>query len=154
MELNNLDLTTLWAMRQLLRATEKSSADDRHEIDIEIQKRMYAEEATKSALGSDMYLDMTDRTTWEYNTAGVKRLQEFLVPSLVSLEEWDRNVRWNPKVDGRAVRKWMQLGGAVEALVHAARTGTSGRTDLKGPEMSELQNKRPDVLAEAGGLLP
>lgn len=155
MELASHDPLILWAMRQLLRATEVSSAQDRHEIEGELQSRMYSAEASKTALGADMFLTISDRTSYEYNTEGVIRLRDFLVGGgLVSQEEWDRAVRWTPKVDGRVVRTWLQLGGAVEALVAAARTGTSGRSELKGPELQELQRKRPDIVAEAAGQLP
>jgi len=144
----------LWTIRQLLREAEKSAASDRHEVEGEMLTRMEQEGAAKTPLGSDMFVTQQSKTDYAYTRDGVERLREFLVDGgLVSEEEWNRVVSWTPRVDRRAVNKWLKLGDAVKALVDQATMGATGKPRLDGPDLKELQNKRPDVVAEAAGKL-
>lgn len=154
MEIADIDAATLWAMRQLLRGSELSAQRDRHEVEGELSHRMLEDGATKLPIGSSMYVTASSSTDWEYEAEGVNRLRDFLVGGgLVTEEEWNLAVKWVPKVNGHAVRRWVQLGGAVQALVDQARSGASGKPSWKGPELEEMQRKLPEVVAEAAGRL-
>lgn len=128
----------LWRMRQEAEDVEDKSRKARHLVEDELFSRFDESEATRIVLSSG-HIDITYASPhWDAPTL-IQLGTELIERAMITEEAWGLVVSWVPKINGTRLKGLRKLGKDIEDRIDRCQIGATGRPQLKGPTLKEME---------------
>jgi hypothetical protein len=134
----------LWRWRQIAKEMETEGKEKRQGIETEFFRRFEETGGKSMPLGDGKFVTITEtRSGWAYEPGGVEALREHLVGgNIITEDDWLAAVSYTPHIDGHAVNRWLKIADPeIARLIDRARMGQTGRPQLAGPPLEEMEEK-------------